>query len=435
MTASVDSRASFERASKAPDGRMRGPQVFWARVAWLLLVASIVIPWALTLPASFALYLYPCVNDCERTSPAAEALLHAGVSLELYAWIALNLTCLLMLVSLVLALILFWRRSDDWMALLVAAFLVVNASFVPPGAGAMALSIVTNLAWELSALLYVLPNLVFYAVYLLFPGKRFAPRWSWIFLILWLFFSTAVNGGPKELGWLPVLYPVFFGFAIAFQVYRYRRVSTPVERQQTKWAVFGLMISLLANQLFWLPSGLTPLGETLYMPISFLVYLLACLLVPVTFFIAIQRYRLYEIDRIINKALVYGLLTGILSAIFVGGVISLQALVRAVTGQDSPVALVASTLLIAGLFQPIRSRIQKTIDRRFYRAKYDAQKALATFNTTLRQEGSLNEVQERLVGIVNETMRPAHVSLWIASRPTEEPHTPSAALHRGEPSR
>jgi hypothetical protein len=389
----------------------------------------------LTLPASFALYLNPCVNDCEHTSQAAEALLHAGVSLELYAWIALSLTCLPMLVSLVLAIILFWRRSDDWMALLVSAFLVVNASFVPPGAGATPLSIVTNLAWWLSALLYVLPNLVFYAVYLLFPGKRFAPRWSWIFLIPWLLFSTAVNGGPEELGWLPVLYPIFFGAAIAFQVYRYRRVSTPVERQQTKWAVAGLTISLLANQLFWLPSAFTPLGGTLYVPISFLIYLLACLLVPITFFIAIQRYQLYEIDRIINKALVYGLLTGILGAIFVGGVISLQALVRAVTGQDSPVALVASTLLIAGLFQPIRSRIQKIIDRRFYRARYDAQKALATFNATLRQEVSLNEVQERLVGIVHETLQPARVSLWIAPRQTEQPDAPDAASNRGEPSR
>ncbi len=189
---------------------------------------------------------------------------------------------------------------------------------------------------------------------------RRAGRWA--LLILWLCFSIEQVISPTSLGWLSLLYPLFFGVAIAFQVYRFRRVSTPVERQQTKWAVFGLTISLLANQLFWLPSGLTALGETLYMPISFLVYLLACLLVPITFFIAIQRYQLYEIDRIINKALVYGLLTGILGAIFVGGVITLQALVRIVTGQDSPVALVASTLLIAGLFQPLRSRIQKTIE-------------------------------------------------------------------------
>jgi hypothetical protein len=340
-----------------------------------------------------------------------------------------------MLVSLVLALILFWRRSDDWMALLVAAFLVVNASFVSPGADATPPTVGADQAWWFIVLPYLLPNLVFYAVYLLFPGKRFAPRWSWIFLILWLCFSTAVINNPPPIDWLPLLYPLFFGFAIAFQVYRYRRVSTPVEQLQTKWAVFGLTISLLANQLFFLPSGLTPLGNTLYLPLSFLLYVVSLFLVPITFFIAIQRYRLYEIDRIINKALVYGLLTGILGAIFAIVVISLQALVRTVTGQDSPLALVASTLLIAGLFQPVRSRIQNTIDRRFYRARYDAQKALTSFNATLRQELSLTELQERLVGIVTETVQPAHVSLWIAPRPTEKPDASDATTNREEPSR
>ena len=103
--------------------------------------------------------------------------------------------------------------------------------------------------------------------------------------------------------------------------------------------------------------------------LSFLVYILTKLLVPITFFIAIQRYRLYEIDRIINKALVYGALSVILVAVYVMGVIGLQALARAITGQESPIALVASTLLIAGLFQPLRSRIQKLIDRRFYRSQ------------------------------------------------------------------
>jgi hypothetical protein len=177
----------------------------------------------------------------------------------------------------------------------------------------------------------------------------------------------------------------------------------------------------VANQMFWLPSGLTPLGATLYQPVSYLVYILTKLLVPITFFIAIQRYQLYEIDRIINKALVYGVLTSILGAIFVGGVISLQSLVRTFTGQDSPVALVASTLLIAGLFQPIRSRIQRTIDRRFYRSKYDAQRTLASFNATLRHEVSLTELQGRLVGVVNDTLRPSHVSLWLAQPRIEEP--------------
>jgi len=128
------------------------------------------------------------------------------------------------------------------------------------------------------------------------------------------------------------------------------------------------------------------------------------------------RYQLFDIDRLINRTLVYGLLTGILGAVFVGAVIGLQHVFRGMTGQESPLALVASTLFIAGLAQPLRRRLQKVIDQRFYRAKYDAQKALAAFNATLQQEVGLNEVQEQLVGIVNETLQPAHVSLWIAPR-------------------
>jgi hypothetical protein len=224
-----------------------------------------------------------------------------------------------------------------------------------------------------------------------------------------------------------VSYPLFYGAAIIFQIYRYRRVSTAIERQQTKWVAFGLVTTLVANQVFWLPSGLTPLGATLYQPVSYLVYILTKLLVPITFFIAIQRYHLYEIDRLINKALDYGSLTGILAILYVSAVIGFQGLARTITGQESPIALVASTLLIAGLFQPLRRRIQKVIDRRFYRAKYDAQKTLADFSPTLRQETSLTELQERLLGVVTETMRPTHVSLWLTSPRAQPPVTPGAS--------
>ena len=144
---------------------------------------------------------------------------------------------------------------------------------------------------------------------------------------------------------------------------------------------------------------------------------------PITFFIAIQRYRLYEIDRIINKALVYGVLTGILGAIFVGGVISLQSLVRTFTGQDSPVALVASTLLIAGLFQPIRSHIQKTIDRRFYRARYDAQKTLLP-STPRCDTKSASPNQWATVGVVNDTCAVTSALGRPASRRGETPAPP-----------
>ncbi len=212
-------------------------------------------------------------------------------------------------------------------------------------------------------------------------------------------------------------YPLFIVAIIVCMVYRYRRGSTPVQRQQTKWVIAGLVVSLVANQAFWFPTQFTALGATIYPLLCYLAYQLVLLLVPVTFFIAIQRYRLYEIDTLINRALVYGSLTAILALVYAAGVIGLQALVGGLTGASgqsgSPLAIVATTLLIAALFRPLRARLQAMVDRRFYRRKYDAARTLAAFEGALRREVELAAVRDHLLAAVEETMLPEHAALWL----------------------
>jgi len=204
---------------------------------------------------------------------------------------------------------------------------------------------------------------------------------------------------------------------VVVQVYRYRRVSTSLQRQQTKWVVYGIaveIIGFIASMLLsvFFGSNMQP-GTSLYF-IENTAISLFLLCIPISIGIAILRSRLWDIDILINRTLVYGTLTATLALLYVGSVVLLQELFRPLFGGRNDLAIVVSTLAIAALFMPLRSQIQSAIDSRFYRRKYDTAKTLEAFSRSLRDEVDIDKLTSQLIAVVDETMQPIQAFLWLA---------------------
>ncbi len=392
----------------AANTRLDGRQLLLARSAWVTLVVLTLAVYFMLFPGYMAL----------EAGQIPQALPFSGGSFAL----TITLTILSMLMCFAVALVIFWRKSNEWMALLVALMLVMM------GTTYVTYILLQSLSPERipALILNDVAIAVLFLVYCLFPNGRLVPRWIGWLPVAWIVWSTIFtvlylfSGVPfsiHQLVWLCALLVI-----VVAQIYRYRYVSSPRQREQTKWVVFGGSITFLvilgtALLLREFPLlGQSGFGSHLLDVVGNTV---ATLLGSLSFAIAILRSRLYDIDIIINRTLVYGTLTGILALVYVGLVIGLQALLRGIISQDSGVAIVLSTLAIAALFQPLRRRIQKIIDRRFYRSKYDAAKTVAAFSATLRQEVDLEQLREHLLAVVQVTMQPTHVSLWL--RPQNHP--------------
>jgi hypothetical protein len=200
-------------------------------------------------------------------------------------------------------------------------------------------------------------------------------------------------------------------------VLRYRS-SRGEEREQIKWIAFAAsvvvivyLITIVGSLTYSGPWGAA--GTPLWLGLLQQASLVSFTAVPIAVGFAVLKYRLFDIDIVINRALVYGTLTITLVALYFGGIVVLQRVFVLLTGQQSTLAVVASTLAIAALFVPLRRRVQGFVDRRFYRRKYDARKTLEAFSAKLRDETDLEALNNDLVGVVRETMQPAHVSLWL----------------------
>jgi hypothetical protein len=355
-----------------------------------------------------------CQDHFQLNKESLQELGTIGLSLQAYAAIDLAIKLLLAFIYYSVAGLILWRRPNDRIALLVALWLILSTGLSSYPAAGRAFPALGFFAYYLPVLYWV--TLGFFLA--LFPNGRFVPGWSKGYLLVWsILFLLPPSISERLPTFVPALgFISFFLFAIIVQVYRYRRVSTPLERQQTKWLMFGVVLTyglgfLIPSLSLIIIPGLMEKAAVLYL-VNWFIALLGSIL-PLSIGFAILRYRLWDIDVIIRRTLVYSALTALLGLVYFGGVTLLQAIFTAVSGQQSAVAIVISTLVIAALFNPLRHRVQEFVDRRFYRRKYNAELALASFSEMAREVVDLDGLTEKLLSVVQETVQPESVSLWL----------------------
>ncbi len=402
-----------------------------ARLAWIALTALIVVLVGIGISD---------LHESFASAVDARSIDALNLTLGGYASYLTAVFLLVVITHLFIGVVVFLRGPNDWMALTLAFALVSNGAW-------LTLSLMYP-AEEVGQVLTLLVGIVTYVglvsgigLLYIFPDGRFVPRWTRAMFVSWailMAFAIFFPELPLSLATWSIFVQLLVllgwtGVGLFSQLHRYLEVSTPLQRQQTKWAIAGLVLAVVGPFAYFLTFVIVPalndpdvpnilyqrVGASLF-ALSLVVRLvgitimaLATLIFPISFVIAILRYRLWDIDVIINRTLVYGALTGTLILIYLFGVALLQSIFRSLTGQGDQLAIVATTLAIAALFNPLRGRIQGVIDRRFYRRRYDAARALTAFSDTVQDEVELEDVSQALLRLVVETVQPSQSSLWL----------------------
>lgn len=400
-------------ASTSPTARIEGhvyvekPWLGILRVVWVVLLIVALSILGLSIPGLVAGPVPTNIEPVLAEVPPALA--------RILLTLGNGLTVASSLLHLGLAALLFWRRGDHVVSLLL------SYSFV-------AQSVLYDLAGQLD---YLLPGIVeplqvygnilagwtLPVAILLFPNGRFVPRW-----VRWVIPLGVIFGGleiaafllplPEWLSsagilWLPII--------VVFPVYRYLRVSTPTERQQTKWIIYGLVLwaATLAVLFFSYAFRAQDAQPTVVDLFLSLLWSVSTAFMPLAFTVALLRYQLWDIDVVIRRTFQYAAITVVLGLIYFGTVVLAQSALVALTGQRRQFAVVLSTLVIAALFNPVRRRLQQFVDRTFNRRSYNAEQTLARFGAAVQNEVDIADVEAALLRAVNETLQPTSVGLWV----------------------
>jgi signal transduction histidine kinase len=392
--------------------RLHGSRLVIVRVTWVIVIVLTLGRFIAAVPVHYHHWSTPDEN-------VLAGLLSLGISVHFYATYRIALAIVFVLVYCAVAAVIVWHKSDDWQAVFVSLLLVtfgVNVSFLFTNLGAD-VPLAGWLALCLEFLGWIFISLFFF----LFPNGRFVPHWTWLLALCiitlqvpWTFFPASPlspDTWPPELQALVFL--LVWGSGVVAQVYRYRRVSGPIERQQTKWVVFGATVAVVGGVGLSLPGLAIP---ALAQPGS--LYLLAIatlgpipfLCIPLTIGVAIQRYRLWNIDPIINRTLVYSMLTMSIIGLYVLVVGYLGIVFR--TNSNPLISLVA-TGLIAVLFQPLRDRLQRAVNRLMYGERDDPYAVLARLGQRLEVTLAADAVLPTIVETVAQALRLPYVAIAL----------------------
>jgi signal transduction histidine kinase len=405
------------------DTQLRGYQLMLARAAWVVIAVAALALWVVTIPPGYAQFLTVCTQAVCRNQQATpelvRALHSAGLSLQFYALYLMTLAAVVVLIFCALGAIIAWRRSRDWMALLVSLTLVIigTATFTDYQKLAAAYPLTQVPGDLLQFLLNTLPFLVGY----LFPNGHFVPRWTrWLALLVLLFvggstiFPTSLFNSdtwPAPLGLVAQI--VVLGTILFTQIYRYLRVSTPVQRQQTKWVVFGitaLIIYFIALTIFGKLDPALTQANSLGVLFAEASFVLAVIIVPLTIAFSILRYRLWDINLLINRTLVYSLLTTFVIGMYVLVVGYLGAAFR--TNGNLLISLIA-TGFVAVLFQPLRGLLQRGINRLLYGLRDEPYVVLARLGQRLKTTLDPDAVLSTIVATVREALKLSYAAIEV----------------------
>lgn len=431
------------RSATPPHTLLTGPWVIAARVAWVFMVILTTVTFAASLPFDL---------DAARRLFRGSS---AGVitAAELYS-LFLNLFMAVVFVSS--SALIYWRKSNDWLAWIVSMALMTGWTFVSPAYNALPQHHPEWL-WP-TRLVLVVAGMSVLLFWWLFPDGRFVPTWTkklvfalgaWLIAFI-LFPATLFNPeewsplvrglvsfalrarpemlneslGMMRVAGLGLMFMLAAAFNLGAQVYRFAAVSTPLQRQQTKWVVFGLAWLLTTQVVFLLVDTLFPAlaRNNIYNMARYTLFALALLGFPFSIVFSILHYRLWDIDVLIQRALLYGILTALLGAIYLGSVLGVQALVRAVAGPQTEIVIALTTLLTAALIDPLRRRVQTFVDRRFYRERINVQQAFTSFGREIRAVLDLPELLRVLVRRMSALLHISHGAVYVRGGDNAEFH-------------